>query len=164
MKILLILLTLASITGSLACGSSSATTQALQATIEAAVRTAQPSPTPTPPVSEIQAKLDWVAGGVAYTAKIKTSGSTGEVEVEYVDPIRGVKLIVREDLRLQDYQGNRVFQGFNPRWVHDGSPALPPYYYPDTFRLAPSPMGGWSIVELCDTRWVCAPVTSTPLR
>ena len=108
-----------------------------------------------------QARLDWVVVGVAYTANIQTFGSTGVAKVRFFSPVRGCNVIVRENLRLKYYQGNWFYIGFNPKWAHNGFPAL---YSPDAFKLVPSPMGGVSIVEVCDRQWGCTPITTTPLR
>jgi len=120
----------------------------------------QPQTNPSQSFSGIygQARLDWAALGVAYTAVIETFGSTGTV---YVTSSTWPNAIVQQDLILQYHQGSWFYVGYDPRWAHNGLPVL---YSPDTFKLAPSPIGGWSIVELCDTQWVCAPVTTTPLR
>ena len=122
----------------------------------------QPKANPSQSFSGIhgEAMLEWVAIGVAHNAIIQTNGPTGVVNVSYFHPDLGVNVIIQQDLKLQYYQGNWFYVGSNPRWAHNGLAAP---YSPDTFKLAPSPMGGWSIVEVCDTQLVCAPVITSRL-
>jgi len=109
-----------------------------------------------------KAKLDWLIAGNPHTAIINTFGNTGVVDVAFFDQKFGINLTVRQDLVLHYSQGNWFYVGSNPRYTHNGLIAL--NYSPDIFKLEPLNIGGWSIVAMCDTKFACAPVTTTPIR
>jgi hypothetical protein len=109
-----------------------------------------------------KARLNWNIGTSAYIANIQLTGSTGIIDVGFYSPELGINVIIRQDLTLQDYRGDWFYVGSNPRYADTGVSAAATYF-PDTFKLAPSSSGGWTIVATCDAQLACASVATTPL-
>jgi DNA-binding transcriptional MerR regulator len=105
-----------------------------------------------------RAQVQWSTPGGAHTALIDTQGTTGVADVQFVDPVLGVPVIVREDLTLVNDGSDFFYEGSSPR-LADGSPAVG--YAPDAFRLTAGPDGRSVFDLVCDAN-DCFAATTTP--
>jgi hypothetical protein len=101
-------------------------------------------------------QLTWNIEGYGYSAFMETAGQVGVVRVTYLDET-GQEVQVDQDLVLYQDANLRAYQGMDPRYAGTGTPH--PSYAPDIFRLVELQSGRWSITEVCDTRYACAPVS-----
>jgi hypothetical protein len=117
-----------------------------------------PGQSPAGPAGTTQ--VGWTLGGVAYIAKLETTGPTGVADVTFADPQSGLRLTVREDLRLERADGEWRYTGDNPRDRVNG--ALVPSHSPDIFWLRTEGTS-WYFTRVCDTSGACA-VADTTVR
>jgi hypothetical protein len=108
-----------------------------------------------------RARLFWAADERSYTAVITTDGPRGVIDVSFADPRTSLQIIIRQDLHLETDGTDWFYVGSNPRHADTGD-SVAARYPPDSFTLAPTSQGLWTVNETCD-RNRCAPVTTTPL-
>lgn len=103
-------------------------------------------------------QVGWTLGGVAYIAKLETTGPAGVADVTFANPQSGLRLTVREDLRLERTDGEWRYTGDNPRDTVNGAPV--PSYSPDIFWLRTDGTS-WYFTRVCDTSGACAAADTT---